>query len=55
MDGRTDARTHGCTGEGKRDGWMNEWMDGWMGNEWDVYEANFFLYLAFSGCRDSRE
>ena len=54
MDGWTDGRTNGRMHRGGKEGWMDGWMDGWMGNEWGVYEANFFLYLAFSGYRDSR-
>ena len=50
MDGWTDGHTNARMHRGGKDGWM----DGWIGNEWGVYEANFFLYLAFSGCRDGR-
>ena len=50
MDGWTDGHTNARMHRGGKDGWM----DGWMGNEWGVYEANFFLYLAFSGCRGGR-
>ena len=50
MDGWTDGHTNARMHRGGKDGWM----DGWIGNEWGVYEANFFLYLAFSGCRGGR-
>ena len=47
MDGRTHERTDAPVRERGMDGWMD-------GNQWGVYEANFFLYVAFSGCRGGR-